>query len=219
MGSRGGVRLPSPYTVTYFDQFDDLPTFSPPNNDTAPFPPIFNPHDLLFFSDCWSYVPPPTEPFPPQNGSHLAECTNTTSGDGQDDHSPDEGLLQDGSFGAGPRAGVDAYWLNVRSAYVGCNNSDASVNCNFTARGYQWQNATDLEKESTSFTVSVPGCQGFKGCHLQYVDFGDAFTGVSSVGFTATVKGAVVNWFVDTIALEWWNNTCAAGLVRAKNHF
>lgn len=201
------------------EQFDDLPNFSPPNNDTAPFPPIFNPHDLLYFSDCWSYVPPPTDPFPPENGSHLAECRTTATNSGPGGNSPDQGLLPDGSFGGGPRAGINAYWLNVHSAYVGCNNSDANVNCDFSIHGYRWNNATSMEEEFTSISMPIQGCRDLKGCKLQYVDFGTPLTGVSSVAFQASVEGTPVNWFIDTIALEWWNNTCAAGVLRETSHF
>lgn len=198
-----------------FHQFDDLPQFSPPNNDTAPAPPIFNPHDLLYFSDCWSYVPPPTDPYPPQNGSHLAECAvnqssiNTIGG----------GSFQEGSFGAGPRAGLDAFWLNAASAYVGCDNSNATVDCDFTVRGYRWMNDTQTEMLHESITVPIHGCQGLKGCQLQYADFGDSFTGVSTLGFSAYVRGKPVSWFIDTIALSWWNNSCSAGLLRSKARF
>ncbi|KAL9108386.1 MAG: hypothetical protein Q9227_006846 [Pyrenula ochraceoflavens] len=197
--------------------FDDLPKYSPPNNDTAPTPPIFNPHDLLFFSDGWSYVPPPNDPFPPQAGSLLAEFINATSANSSTTNSPDAGALHDGSFGAGPRASSDMFWLNVTSAYVGCNNSQAAVNCDFEVKGYHYDEVSQKEQQDTRFAVPISGCQDFQNCHLQFVDFGDLFTGVSSIGFSASVNGTAVNWFIDSIAMSWWNTTCAAGLYRTRH--
>ena len=150
-------------------------------------------------------------------GSQLAEFIPTDSTDGSSTSSPDSGLVPPGGFGAGPRAASDMFWFNVDSAYVGCNNSQASVDCDFAVYGYRYDNVTQDSREFVTVHFPVPGCQDFEGCSLARIDFGDWFEGISAIAFTASVNGTGVNWFMDSVAMSWWNNTCAAGLYRIQH--
>ena len=201
-------------------QFDELPAYSPPDNNTANFPPIEEIHpyyDHFYWSPCWSYVPPPNEPYPPQNGTHLAECVidpanNKTIADSPAADTPD------GTFGGADRASDDRYWFTARSAYVGCDNgsNDTSVTCDFVATGYEWNVAANREFVAVTQHFSLPPCPNNENCQLQQIVFGGQFTALSSLNFYANVQGQVKIFFIDTIALTWFNNTCAAGLARQR---
>ena len=199
------------------EQFDDLPAYSPPNNDTADFPPIFDPYEHLYWADGWSYVPPPTEPYQPQNGSHLAEYVPSSA---TDNGSPDAGDVPYGAFGAGPHNYENAYWFNAHSAYVGCDNgaTDPSISCDFVATYYRYN--AESKGDEVVYTQHFPQspCPNFQNCELQQIFFDTQWnTKLSALSFYANVQGREVIFWIDTIAMSWWNNTCAAGLERISN--
>jgi len=211
----GSFRLALPSLTNV--QFDNLPAYSTDNNDTADFPPIFNPFDHLFWGDGWTYVPPPIEPFPPQSGSQLAEFIPSPASN--DTGSPDAGLIPSSSFGAGPRNYDSQYWFNATSVYVGCDNgaTDPDIMCDFVATGYQWDPETREERVVVTQHFPQPPCPNFKNCTLRQIFFNDEFTALTTLSFYANVRGMIKIFFMDTIELGWYNNTCAAGLARSSS--
>lgn len=194
--------------------FDGLPQYSPPNNDTASYPPIFNPYEHFFWGNGWAYGPPPTEPFPPESGDHLAEFVPSLANN--DTNSPDASTVPDSAFGAGPRAYNNNYWFSPLSVYVGCDNgaTDPSVTCDFVATAYQWDPVNYKEKVVATEHFPQPPCPGFENCTLTQIFFDSRFTMLSSLSFYANVEGLLKIFWIDTMELSWWNNTCAAGLAR-----
>ena len=195
-------------------QFDDLPADSPINNQTGPFPPIFDPYEHFDWAFGWTYGPPPTEPFSPESGAQLAEFVPSSGNDTT--NSPGASTVPDGGFGAGPRASNDNYWFNAESLFAGCDNgaTDPSVTCDFVATAYQWDPVNDKESVVATEHFLLPPCPDFKNCTLSQIFFDDRFTQLSSLGFYANVQGKLKIFWIDTMELSWWNNTCAAGLAR-----
>ncbi|ERF75438.1 hypothetical protein EPUS_00231 [Endocarpon pusillum Z07020] len=199
--------------------FDTLPQFFAPDNDTAPFPPIFNPYRHLFFSSGWAYVPPPTTPVVPQNGSHLAvyvpSASETNSSVSQ---SPNAGDVPPGSFGAGPRAYDNAYWFDAETLYVFCDNGaeDPAVTCDVVVTAYQWDEDTQSETVLATQHFPQPPCPGYNNCRTNEIFLDTQFRGLSSLSLYAIVDGKQKMFFIDTVQLSWWNNTCEAGRRRAS---
>ncbi|KAK2738844.1 hypothetical protein FQN55_000400 [Onygenales sp. PD_40] len=192
--------------------FDDLPGLSAKNNDTASFPVIFNPHHHFYFSNGWSYGPPPTEPYRPLSKPHLG--IYIPSSHPKDRGSPYAGLQPGGSFGAGPRAPNNVYWFDAYSAYFGCDSPKKTCKVTVSAAKY----SADIKKEKlfATRTFDVPPCAARKNCDLSAVDFGSAFRGISSIQFSAIVDDKPVMFFIGDIKMNWYNNTCAAGLERIR---
>ncbi|KAK5257876.1 hypothetical protein LTR40_009021 [Exophiala xenobiotica] len=197
--------------------FDDLPVFSVANNDTADFPPVFNPYEHFYWGPGWSYVPPPNEPFPPQNGSRLAEFIPPLANN--DTGSPDAGLIPPSSFGSGPRASDSTYWFSASSAWVACDNgaTDWSQTCDFVATAYQWNNATQSEVVVATQHFSIPPCPNFVDCHLTEINFNYLFYKMTTLSFYANVQGKISIFWLDSLALNWYDNTCQAGLERISS--
>ncbi|KLJ08504.1 hypothetical protein EMPG_16047 [Blastomyces silverae] len=195
--------------------FDDLPRFSPSINDTAPFPPIFNPYNHLFFSDGWSYGPPPTEPYPPTSNPHIGIYIPEKSEDNRG--SPYAGLLAGGEFGAGPRRSLDTFWFDAYSANFGCDNGSANTTCAVAVSAVRYSAQTKTEESAGTRRFVIPPCPGYRNCTLSPLDFGDSFRGISGLKFSASVQDKPVIFFVDDIKMNWYNNTCAAGLERLRS--
>ena len=154
----------------------------------------------------------------PQNGSHLAVYVPTASETNSSvSQSPNAGDVPPGSFGAGPRAYDDAYWFNAETLYVFCDNgaTDPAVICDVVVTGYQWDNATQSESVLTTQHFPQPPCPGFRDCRTNEVFLDSQFRGLSSLSLYAVVNGQQKMFFMDTVQLTWWNNTCEAGLRRA----
>ncbi|PGH02916.1 hypothetical protein GX51_04372 [Blastomyces parvus] len=195
--------------------FDNLPRFSPSDNNTASFPPIFNPYSHLFFSDGWSYGPPPTEPYPPTSNPHVGIYIPAKSE--ENDGSPYAGLLAPGEFGAGPRKSLDFFWFDVYSANFGCDNGSANTSCAVTVSAVRYSTQTKTEEAAGSRRFTIPPCPGYRNCRLFPLDFGDNFRGISGLKFSASVQDKPAIFFVDDIKMNWYNNTCAAGLERLRH--
>jgi hypothetical protein len=123
-----------------------------------------------------------------------------------------------GGFGAGPRNYDSAYWFNAASAYIGCDNgaTDPSVICDFVATGYKYNAATGVDEVVVTEHFPQPPCPNFANCELRQIFFNAEFQGLSGLSFYAVVQGQQKIFFVDTIEMAWWNNTCAAGLERGR---
>ena len=185
----------------------------PENNATAPYPPVFNPYHHLFFSNGYAYIPSPNDPFPPISPPRLAIFL--PNGTTQDVGSPSVVGQRPGELGAGPRASIDAYWFNVYGAYLGCNNS-GPAECSVTISGFSWDHTVQQEILFTQQAFKIPPCPSFLDCHLTSIEFPSLFRGLSGLQILATLTGSdsPIVFYMDNLSMSWYNNTCAAGLIR-----
>jgi hypothetical protein len=132
--------------------------------------------------------------------------------------SPNAGDVPTGSFGAGPRAYDNAYWFDAETLYVFCDNGaiDPAVTCDFVVTGYKWDEATHKEVTSVTQHFPQPPCPGFRDCQTNEIFLDPLFRSLTSLSMYALVNGQQKMFWMDTVELAWWNNTCEAGLHRGS---
>lgn len=203
--------------MSYADhyQFDDLPAAGIPSNAPEG-PPIFSPADHFYWGDSWTYGPPPAEPYRPQSGDHLGHSVgdgkNKVTGPSGPGEVPAKG------FGAGPRNANQFYWFNPRSAYVQCDFSDAgaATQCDFTATAYRYN--AQLKEDRVVATQHWPQTRCTTDeCDLNEIVFDEPFSNLSAVSFYGVIQGAIVDFYMDSISLDWYDDSCAAGQARASS--
>ena len=151
----------------------------------------------------------PTDPFPPHSPSQLAVYReNGLNAEG----SQDAGLEMAGGIGAGPRAGLNAYWIDAYSAWLGCANGGPG-HCTIEVNGYT--NGEDAA--NVTQTIDQPPCRGLANCSLALVDFNSGFRGLTTLQITARVGSTPVDYYMDDLILGWSNNSCAAQTVRSSS--
>ncbi|THX27639.1 hypothetical protein D6D12_05368 [Aureobasidium pullulans] len=199
------------FTLTW----EDEPTFLPtePITDPSDAPPVFNPYHHMYFSDGFVYAPPPSVPFVAVSSPRLVMFVANETGD-NDNHS--EGGQLSGEIGAGTRRSSNAFWFNAHSAYLGCENHSAHQ-CVLKITGLVYQSETKSEVAAFHQTVKLLPCYLPDNCHLTQIDFSESMKGLSGLRIQASVNEEPVSWFMDNLALGWSNNTCAAGLLRARS--
>lgn len=197
--------------------WDDQPLYVQDTEDDPPYAPVFNPYHHLFFANGLSYYAPDysiTHPgtYDPVSGPNVAifRVDATTS---IDDRDKKVGNMLPGAIGAGPRVDDRIYWFNAYSAELGCENG-GSVPCNMTISGYTWNKSTLLEDRAVVQYAQIVPCNQLEDCVLEHVALND-FHGLSSIRFEAAVDGATLkSWVVDNLSMEWYDNSCEAGLKR-----
>ncbi|OCK83731.1 hypothetical protein K432DRAFT_346567 [Lepidopterella palustris CBS 459.81] len=198
------------FTLTW----DDTPSFHPTKNDSFIAPPVLNPYHHLFYANGYAYVAPGFEPYPPASAPNVVMFFPSTS------PLPNEPLAGDvlpGEIGAGPRAPVNAYWFDVYSTFLGCDD-EGPTDCTIQATGYRYDAATGKEVIAAQENSTIPTCPGFKDCHLTPVTFSDQFRNLSGIQFEAFINGTGPRIFMmDSLAMGWVNNTCSAGILRIGN--
>jgi hypothetical protein len=195
----------------------------PDNNETQDHPPLPQTVNHFIFGIDWTYGPPPNEPFAPHDQPFLGWYIPGLNDNKTDLAVHNTGSIPDGgAFGAGPRKANDAYWFNASSAYVACDNisPDPAHTCDFVATAFHYANNTEGEYDQVIATqhFTIPACPFNDTCHLQAIKFNKLFGALSAMSFYANVQGQLKPFYIDTLQLEWFNNSCAAGLERISSH-
>ncbi|KAF2640368.1 hypothetical protein P280DRAFT_400849 [Massarina eburnea CBS 473.64] len=192
--------------------FDDTPVSSDELN-ILPVTGLKNPYHHLFYANGFAYVPDKWEPYPAVSQPNVAMFLPI--GSALLPNSAFAGTLLPGELGAGPRAPVDAYWFNAYSGFFGCALNGITA-CTLRISGYRWDAATKKEVLAAEQNVTIPPCWGFINCKLTQVNFNGQFQALSGIQFNAfTEKLNIPQIFmVDNLQLEWYNNTCSAGILR-----
>ncbi|PVI01772.1 hypothetical protein DM02DRAFT_524407 [Periconia macrospinosa] len=197
-----------PFTLN----FDDT-TASGDRGLVLPVSGMSNPYHHLFYSNGFAYVPDKWEPFPARSQPNVAMFLPIASS--LLPNSAFAGTLLPGELGAGPRAGVDAYWFHAYSGFFGCA-LNGITSCRLRISAFRWDASLKKEVLVEEQNVIIPPCRGFVNCQLTKVDFNDQFRGLSGIQFNAfTANLGLPQVFVmDDLQMEWYNNTCSAGILR-----
>jgi hypothetical protein len=192
--------------------FDDT-TVGPNESDLLVVYGLKNPYHHFFYANGFTYVPDKWEPYPaisqpnialflPLNGRLLP-------------NTPFAGTLLPGELGAGPRASVTAYWFNAFSGYFGCALSGLTP-CLLRISGYRYDSVLKQEVLVAEQNVTLPACWGYINCKLTQVFFNDQFKALSGIQFNAYTSqlGIPQVLMMDDLQMEWYNNTCSAGILR-----
>ncbi|KAF2244780.1 hypothetical protein BU26DRAFT_434596 [Trematosphaeria pertusa] len=192
--------------------FDDT-TVGPDDDSILPVNGMRNPYHHLFYANGFVYVPDKWEPYPavsqPNVAMFLPIGTNLLP------NSPFAGTLLAGELGAGPRASVDAYWFNAYSGFFGCALNGITP-CTLRISGYRYDATLKQEVLAAEQNVTIAPCWGYINCRLTQVFFSPDFRALSGIQFNAYTYnlGIPQIFMMDNLNLEWWNNTCSAGILR-----
>jgi hypothetical protein len=133
--------------------------------------------------------------------------------------SPGTGVIPAKGFGSGPRNNNDAYWFNMTSSYAQCDFSNAAPNfqqCDFFATAYRYDPVLDQDRVFDTDHWFLNRCNS-QTCDLEEIHYKDTFKGLSALSFYSVINAKIVDFYIDSIELQWYNNTCAAGLERSSS--
>lgn len=172
-----------------------------------------NPYHHLFYANGFTYVPDKWEPYPAVSQPNVAMFLPLTGR--LLPNTPFAGSLLPGEIGAGPRASVNAYWFNAFSGYFGCALNGLTP-CTLRISGYRYDTVLKEEVLVVEQNATIPACWGYINCRLTQIFFSDQFRTLSGIQFNAyTYKlGIPQVHMMDDLNLEWYNNTCSAGILR-----
>lgn len=172
-----------------------------------------NPYHHLFYANGYTNVPDKWEPFPAISQPNVAMFLPLTGR--LLPSTPFAGTLLPGELGAGPRASVDAYWFNAYSGYFGCALNGITP-CTLRISGYRYDAVLKEEVLVAEQNETIDACWGYINCGLKQVTFNDGFVALSGIQFNAFTKNLNIPQvhMMDELALEWYNNTCSAGILR-----
>lgn len=160
-------------------------------------------------------MPPPSTPFEAISSPRLVMFLANQTGEDSNNHGDGNQLA--GEIGAGQRRSSDAFWFNAYSAYLGCDN-EGPDDCIMQISGLVLQNSTKQEVTAYQQNFTLTACPGLTDCHLQRIDFPNIMRGLSGIRIEAFVGSERRSWFMDDLSLGWYNNSCAAGMLRIRSH-
>ena len=128
--------------------------------------------------------------------------------------SPNAGSVPPNGFGAGPRNSSNIYWFNATSAYVGCDYTglDPSIPCLFNVTAWVFNGTEEVPVVTDGF--EIPPCLDVSYCQLTPITFPEQYMGLTTLNFSASVGGESRTFYMDSLHLGWYNNSCEAGLTR-----
>ncbi|KAJ4374994.1 hypothetical protein N0V83_002073 [Neocucurbitaria cava] len=172
-----------------------------------------NPYHHLFYANGFTYVPDKWEPYPSISQPNVAMFLPLVGR--LLPNTPFAGTLLPGELGAGPRASVNAYWFNAHSAYFGCGLNSITP-CTLRISGYRYDAVLKQEVLVVQQNATIPACWGYVNCRLTQVFFSDGFRALSGIQFNAYTYnlGIPQVHMMDDLQMEWYNNTCSAGILR-----
>jgi hypothetical protein len=172
-----------------------------------------NPYHHLFYANGYTYVPDMWEPYPAISQPNVAMFLPLAGR--LLPNSPFAGTMLPGELGAGPRASVDAYWFNAYSAYFGCALNGLTP-CTLRITGYRYDAVLREEVVVAEQNVTLPACPLYINCRLTQVFFATEFRALSGIQFNAYTYnlGIPQVHMMDDLQMEWYNNTCSAGILR-----
>ncbi|MCJ1312133.1 hypothetical protein MMC25_005807 [Agyrium rufum] len=205
----------NPNNVGDFEiNFDDLPRFGAPPNDTD-YPPLFSPYHHLAWAQGYAYAPPPKDPYQPISPPRLAvfvtdqnanvHSSNTTDGDGE----------ANGAFGVGLALDNDALYFNVYSTNIGCQNAGPSQ-CQIRILGYIYEPYFQNQAVDAEQVFYQDPCPSLMNCALLPVTLNDEFLNLTTLQIIATVDDQPVTWYMDNLQVGWSNNSCEAVEIRQR---
>ena len=93
---------------------------------------------------------------------------------------------------------------------------DDHQQCDFTATAYQYNAQLKEDRVVATQHWAQDRCDSL-ACSLNQIRFDEPFSNLSVVSFYGVVGGKIVDFYADSIRLEWYNNSCEAGLARISS--
>ncbi|EKD14920.1 uncharacterized protein L3040_003866 [Drepanopeziza brunnea f. sp. 'multigermtubi'] len=197
--------------------FDDIPPLSVSNQSTDFQPePVPNPYHKFDFSNGFTVVPPPVDPYLPVSKPLLLEfIPNFTVNASTPESGPNsaQGGFS-GEIGNIDHGATGCFSFNFYGASLGCDSFGAA--CEFTFTGFKFDRLSRQTRSVVTQRVSVPACPSLKSldCVLTPVSLDGLFKDLDSVGMNVTVQGRPKIWWMDDVRLGWFDNSCEKGVCR-----
>ncbi|CAA9956927.1 hypothetical protein PTMSG1_00535 [Pyrenophora teres f. maculata] len=174
---------------------------------------MHNPYHHLFYANGYTYIPDMWEPYPSISQPNVAMFLPLTGI--LLPNTPFAGTMLPGELGAGPRAPVNAYWFNAYSAYFGCGLNGLTP-CTLRISGYRYDSTLQREVLVAEQNATLAACWGYINCRLTQIMFSDQFQALSGIRFNAYTYELNIPQvhMMDNLQMEWYNNTCSAGILR-----
>lgn len=118
-----------------------------------------------------------------------------------------------GEITDGPYDRLPAFWFNAQGAWLGCDN-DGPEACILNVTGWTWDAQLGDEVATYNTQIELPPCPEPEHCQLQHADFPDNFRGLSGIQIQAIADGEPRMFFMDDLALAWFDDSCEAGMQR-----
>lgn len=166
--------------------------------------PIFNPYHQFFFGSGFVVVPPPTVPYLPSSGKLLLE------------YIPVPGGKNTGQVGNSYAQTSGCFNFNAKGASLGCDSKGPK--CDWEISGLRYDFETKVEEPVTTQNLSTPSCPALVDCPLVPVTFDNTFLNLTSLLIKGTVDGVDKIWWMDSVDLSWFDNSCSKGLCRQRFH-
>lgn len=96
------------------------------------------------------------------------------------------------------------------------NVSEDQHQCDFTATAYQYNAQLKEDRVVATQHWAQDRCDRAV-CSLNQIHFDEPFSNLSAVSFYGVIGGQIVDFYADSIRLDWYNNSCAAGLERISS--
>jgi hypothetical protein len=175
--------------------------------------PLFNPYHKFYFSDGFTIVPPPTDPYLPSSGRLLTEFIPDFNANITIPVVP-VGMANGvtGDIGNGRNRALECFDFNARGASLGCDSKGPDCNWQFT--GTVWNASIATEQEVVTQHISTSACPSLINCTLVPILLDANFRNLSSLRINVTVAGEPKIWWMDDLLLAWTDDSCDAGLCR-----
>jgi hypothetical protein len=167
--------------------------------------PLFSPYHQFYFSDGWTIVPPPTDPYKPSSHPLLVEFLAN----------PDSALGYTGALGNGENVLLGCFDFNALGMSLGCDSTGPDCDWQFT--GLRYNNVTKATDTITTQTMSTAACRSLSNCDLVPIFLDNTFTNLTELRINVTVAGIEKIWWLDDLNLSWFDDSCDAGLCRQEH--
>jgi hypothetical protein len=174
---------------------------------------LANPYHHLFYANGYTNIDDSWEPYPSISQPNVAMFLPLIGR--LLPSQPFTGTLLPGEIGAGPRASVTAYWFNAYSGYFGCALNGLTP-CTLRISGFRYDATMKEEVLVAEQNVTIPACYLYINCRLMQVFFNADFQALSGIQVNAYTAGLGIPQahMMDDLQLGWYNNSCAAGILR-----
>ncbi|RKF77137.1 hypothetical protein GcC1_066001 [Golovinomyces cichoracearum] len=207
-------------TDSFVLRFDDIPPLAigyQPYDSVQPMP-LFNPYHHFDFSDGFTVVPPPTDPYIPSSKPLLLEYIPPLNSDEKNNDTTYKDLSQQtyASIGNSDHGLTGCFNFIALGASFGCDST--GPDCDFSFSGFRYNKNSRLASEVANQRQSIRSCPSLKECTLTSISFASSFENLDFLRINLTVAGEPKIWWMDDLSLAWSNKTCAACQCRLRTH-
>ncbi|TQS36207.1 hypothetical protein Golomagni_03348 [Golovinomyces magnicellulatus] len=207
-------------TDSFVLRFDDIPPLAigyQPYDSVQPMP-LFNPYHHFEFSDGFTVVPPPTDPYLPSSKPLLLEYIPQLNSNENNNDTTYKDLSQQisASIGNSDHGLTGCFNFIALGASFGCDST--GPDCDFSFSGFRYNKNSRLASEVANQRQSIRSCPSLKECTLTSISFATTFENLDFFRINLTVAGEPKIWWMDDLSLAWSNKTCAACQCRLRTH-